>query len=109
MPLKERLIQLLVSDLKNLFHYPILRSKTDVNFIQDIFDGTTWKYFNNQMDSDIGERLIGLQWCWDGADAFTFSGKSFWPGCFSILNFPKDLRGKLHIGMHVTTLCAGKY
>ena len=107
LPLKDRLIKLLLSDLKNLFHYPILRSKTDEAFIQDIYDGTTWKHFENQMDKNADERLIGLQWCWDGADAFTFSGKSFWPGCFSILNFPKDLRGKLHIGMHVTTLCAG--
>ena len=107
MPLKDRLISLLLSDLKNLFYYPILRSKTDTNFIQDTYDGSTWKYFERQMNKQNGEMLIGLQWCWDGADAFTFSGKSFWSGCFSILNFPKDLRGKLHVGMHVTTLCAG--
>ena len=109
MPLKDRLISLLLSDLKNLFYYPILRSKTDSNFIQDTYDGSTWKYFEHQMNKGNGEMLIGLQWCWDGADAFTFSGKSFWPGCFSILNFPKDLRGKLHVGMHVTTLCAGTF
>jgi len=107
MPLKDRLISLLLSDLKNMFYYPVLRSKTDANFIQDLYDGSIWKHFESQMDTANGQKLIGLQWCWDGADAFTFSGKSFWPGCFSILNFPKDLRGKLHVGMHVTTLCAG--
>ena len=55
------------------------------------------------------EKLIGLQWCWDGADSFTFSGKSFWPGCISILNFPLDLRSKLHVGMHVISLCDGNF
>jgi hypothetical protein len=107
LPLKDRLIKLLLSDLRNLFHYPELRSKGNEAFVEDTYDGSCWKSFDRVMDKGKGEKLIGLQWCWDGADAFTFSGKSFWPGCFSILNFPKDLRGKLHIGMHVTTLCAG--
>ncbi len=105
--MKDRLIQLLLSDLKNLFLYPELRSKSSLAFIQDSFDETSWKHFENEMDKSKNEKLIGLQWCWDGADAFTFSGKSFWPGNISIINFPKDLRGKLDIGMHVITLCAG--
>ena len=109
LPLKDRLIKLLLSDLRNLFHYPELRNKGNEAFVEDVYDGSCWKTFDRVMDKRKGEKLIGLQWCWDGADAFTFSGKSFWPGCFSILNFPKDLRGKLHIGMHVTTLCAGTF
>ncbi len=59
------------------------------------------------MDSDLNENFIGLQWCWDGADAFNLSGESFWPGCYSILNFPIDIRSKLNIGLHVVTLCNG--
>ena len=43
---------------------------------------------------------------YNGAESFKKGlGKSFWPGCISILNFPIDLRSKLHIGLHVTTLC----
>ena len=60
------------------------------------------------MDVSKNEYFLGLQYCWDGADAFNFSGKSFWPGCISILNFPKDIRSKMHIGMHVISLCEGK-
>ena len=88
LPLKDRLIQLLLSDLKNLFYYPDLRSKGNISFVEDTYDGTCWKHFANEIDKSKGEAFIELQWCWDGAAAFTFSGKSFWPGCFSILNFP---------------------
>ena len=105
LPLKERLMLLLISDLKNLFYYPNLRSNSNEAFYADIYDGSTWKNLDACMDLDKNERLIGLQYCWDGADAFNFSGKSFWPGCVSILNFPKDLRSKMHIGMHVISLC----
>jgi hypothetical protein len=37
------------------------------------------------------KEILALQYCCDGADAFNLSGKSFWPGCVSILNLPKDL------------------
>jgi hypothetical protein len=108
LPLKDRLYRLLVSDLRNLFHYPELRNLGNEDYIQDTFDGSNWQSFVDLMDSDKNEKLIGLQWCWDGADSFTFSGKSFWPGCISILNFPLDLRSKLHVGMHVISLCDGE-
>ena len=63
MPLKDRLIQLLLSDLKNLFYYPQLRSKGNVAFVQDKYDGAVWKQFASLMDKSKGEELIGLQWC----------------------------------------------
>ena len=53
------------------------------------------------------EVFIGLQFCWDGADMFEFSGKSIWPLAVSILNFPKDLRDKMNIGLHVVAMCIG--
>ena len=107
LPLKERLYLLLISDLRNLFHYPDLRTKTNNAFFEDVYDGSVWHSFQDQMNVQQNEKLIALQYCWDGADCFTFSGKSFWPGCVSILNFPKDLRSKMHIGMHVVTFCNG--
>ena len=109
LPLKDRLIRLLCSDLKNLFYYPELRNRGHVDYVEDNFDGSNWKAFEAQMNPINNERLIGLQWCWDGADAFEFSGKTFWPGCISILNFPLDLRSKMHVGMHVISLCDGNY
>ena len=39
---------------------------------------------------------------------FNKSGKSIWPLSVSILNFPKDLRDKLNIGLHVVAMCSGK-
>ena len=110
LPIKDRLILLLTSDLRNLFHYPSKRHQ-GVNHetrSTDILDGSTWKAFESCMNSDENEKLLGLQWCWDGADAFQIgSGTSFWPGCYSIINFPIDLRSKLHIGLHIVTLCTG--
>ncbi len=53
------------------------------------------------------EVFIGLQFCWDGADMFEKSGKSIWPLAVSILNFPKDLRDKMNIGLHVVAMCPG--
>ncbi len=38
---------------------------------------------------------------------FEFSGKSIWPLAVSILNFPKDLRDKMNIGLHVVAMCTG--
>ena len=105
LPLKDRLFKLLISDLSNLFLYPELRNVGSADYIQDTYDGSNWKSFDDLMN--FNEKLIGLQWCWDGADSFSFSGKSFWPGCISILNFPLDLRSKLHVGMHVISLCEG--
>ena len=108
LPIKDRLALLLVSDIKHFFHYPRLRYKDSKHqqFYTDILDGSTWKSFESLLLPN--ERLIGLQWCWDGAESFKKGlGKSFWPGCISIINFPIDLRSKLHIGLHVTTLCTG--
>ena len=101
---------LLTSDLKNLFLYPERRHRGEHqnHFTTDILDGLTWKTFEECCNKELNERLLGLQWCWDGADIFNKgSGTSFWPGCFSILNFPIDLRSKMHIGLHLNTLCGG--
>ena len=54
-----------------------------------------------------GEAFIGIKFCWDGADMFNFSGKVIWPLAVSILNFPKDLRDKLNIRLHVIAMCSG--
>ena len=55
------------------------------------------------------EYFIGLQWCWDGAQCFTNGStkQSFWPSSVCILNLPIDLRAKMHIGLHVVSLCNG--
>ena len=106
-PMRERLMKLLLSDLVNLFEYNKLRCKGSDDFWEDVYDGQTYKQFEAMMDVTKNEKLLALQYCWDGADAFNFSGKSFWPGCVSILNLPKDLRSKLHIGLFVVSLCDG--
>jgi hypothetical protein len=38
---------------------------------------------------------------------FNFSGKSMWPVCYCIMNFPPSLRDKMHIGMHVASFDNG--
>ena len=56
---------------------------------------------------NVNEKFVGLTFCWDGADLHEFSGKCIWPLCISIVNFPKDLRDKLNIGLHVVSMCSG--
>ena len=53
------------------------------------------------------DRLIGLQFCWDGADTSDYANKTFWPLLVCILNFPKDLRDKLNLEMHMVALYGG--
>ena len=38
---------------------------------------------------------------------FNYSMKSIWPLSVSVLNFPKDLRDKMNIGLHVVAMCSG--
>jgi hypothetical protein len=38
---------------------------------------------------------------------FNYSLKTIWPLSVSILNFPKDLRDKMNIGLHVVAMCSG--
>ena len=106
-PIRERLLLLMKSDLFNFFNYPQYRRKPSRLFYEDIYDGSEWKWFQSKMS--VNERLIGLQMCWDGVDRFSFSGKSMWPLAYSILNFPKDLRSKLFIGLFVASLCEGMF
>jgi len=106
LPIKERLLALLKSDLFKLFYYPTNRKVPSASFREDIFDGTAYKWFESQMQPN--QFFIGLQFCWDGADVFNFSGKSMWPLAISIINFPKDIRDKINLGLHVLSLCKGK-
>ena len=97
------------SDLSNFLNYNDVRHTGGNSWYQDVYDGKNWKRFVAEMDDTKHEKLLALQWCWDGADVFEFSGKVFWPSCLSILNLPLDLRSKPHIGMHVVSICDGKF
>ena len=102
-PLFDRLVGVITSDLRRFLDYENLRPQPCPGFVEDTYDGSQWKWFKNQMDP--GEILIGLTFCWDGADMFNKSGKCIWPLSVSIINFPHELRIKLNIGMHVIAMC----
>ena len=104
-PLIDRLLGIVTSDLKRFLAYASCRQQPLEGYLEDVYDGELWNWFLNQMLP--GEFFIGLTFCWDGADMFEFSGKSIWPLSVSILNFPKDLRDKLNIGLHVIAMCTG--
>ena len=106
-PLVDRLVSILRSDLSKFLNYSNLRPRPEEGCVEDVYDGTVWKEFLNLMNE--AEVFIGINFCWDGADMFEFSGKQIWPLSVSILNFPKDLRDKLNIGLHVIVMCAGLY
>jgi hypothetical protein len=49
-PLADRLKSLLRSDLKRFFTYSKIRRPPTVGFLEDVYDGSTWKWFESQMD-----------------------------------------------------------
>ena len=51
-PLRDRLRRLLSSNLKRFFTYSNIRRPPDPDFIEDIYDGSTWKWFTQQMNRD---------------------------------------------------------
>jgi hypothetical protein len=106
-PLVDRLVAVIRSDLCKFLNYPNLRPMPEDGCIEDVFDGSIWKSFLALMHAD--EVFIGINFCWDGADMFEFSGKQIWPLSISILNFPKDLRDELNIGLHVIAMCSGLF
>ena len=106
-PLVDRLVSILRSDLCKFLNYSNLRPMPEDGCVEDVYDGSVWKEFVTLLNE--GEVFIGINFCWDGADMFEFSGKQIWPLSISILNFPKDLRDKLNIGLHVIAMCSGLY
>ena len=51
-PLRDRLRRLLSSDLKRFFTYSDIRRPPAPDFIEDIYDGSTWKWFTQQMNRE---------------------------------------------------------
>ena len=49
-PLRDRLRKLLVSDLKRFLTYSKIRRPPTEGFLEDIYDGENWKWFEDQMN-----------------------------------------------------------
>ncbi len=105
LPIRDRIIRLLQSDIGKFMQYPKLRRPPRPGYMDDIYDGSCFKHFQSIMENDV--ELIALQVCWDGADLFNHSGKSVWPITWSIMNFPPELRDKLHVGLHCASFDDG--
>jgi hypothetical protein len=72
MTIRDRVSYLLNGDFGRLFDYPKDRNFPMEGYVDDVYDGTGWKAFENELSP--GEELIGIQACTDGADMFNFSG-----------------------------------
>jgi hypothetical protein len=110
MPIKDRIRGLLLSDLKNLFHYEKYRHAiSDEEYIDDVFDTPVYMKLKERIrNKDADGVPIFLQICWDGATMFQFvQGPSMYPTCYSIMNFPPSMRNKVNVGLHVASFCNG--
>ena len=105
LPIRDRITKIIKSEIGLFLQYPVLRRAPVHGYLDDIYDGSNFKYFNSLMLP--GEVLIAIQICWDGADLYNHSGKSIWPVTWSLLNFPPELRDKLHLGMHCASFDDG--
>jgi hypothetical protein len=103
--IRDRIQVFVDGDLRRLFSYPFDRRKPMDGYVDDIYDGSCWQGFQSKLG--VGEELIGIQACTDGADMFNYSGKSMWPLAWSIINFPPNLRDKIHLGMHLASFDTG--
>jgi hypothetical protein len=105
LPCKPRLRTLLESTLlPKLFDFNEYRIK-DPNIISDVYDGSIWQLFESRMGTN--ERLIGVELSWDGTNPFIHGTQTIWPVFCSILNFPSNVRGIMHSGMHMIALDTG--
>jgi len=48
-PLRDRISSLLASDLKKFLNYSNIRRPPALEYIEDIYDGANWKWFESQM------------------------------------------------------------
>ena len=51
-PLRDRIRSLLISDLKRFLTYSTIRRPPSEGFIEDIYDGSNWKWFERQMNKE---------------------------------------------------------
>ena len=51
-PLTDRITSLLKSDLKNFLSYSKLRPPPVNGYIEDVYDGENWQWFESQMNED---------------------------------------------------------
>ncbi len=51
-PFRDRIRYLLMSDLKKILNYSNIRRPPTTDFIEDIYDGENWKWFERQMDPE---------------------------------------------------------
>jgi hypothetical protein len=104
--ISHRISVLLNSDLRNFFSYPTLRPTSEEGMLHDVYDGLTWKWFEE--NKPRGSLFIGIQVSWDGAQMHDRRNtKSMWPLMWSILNFPPELRDKPFLGLHLASLDTG--
>ena len=89
-----------------LFHYNEYRYCYPNDTMSDVYDGEVWKYFEMLMAE--GEKFIGLRFCSDGFDMFTYSGKSACPNIIQILNLPPPLRKTQQNFINRTTKNSGR-
>jgi hypothetical protein len=109
LPIEYRIRHLLNGPLRALLYYNITRwtppSARNKYWFTDIYDGTTWQWFENQMQDN--ERFIGLALCSDGIDIYNMSGKCTNPVQVSIMNLPPNMRNKLHVGLFLWAIDKG--
>ncbi len=51
-PLEDRLRSLLQSNLKRFLNYSKLRVPPTAGYIEDVYDGVNWKWFEQQMNTE---------------------------------------------------------
>lgn len=76
------------------FKYPFTRS-TDVNLLQDIHDGSTYKQLMTSGGSLAMSDSTGLILCSDGVPVFKSSKGSLWPVYLMVTSIPPQERTKV--------------
>jgi hypothetical protein len=73
LPIRDRLLKLLNSDLKNMFQYEKYRYKsTNEEFVEDIFDSTTYKTFKDLIPLDYSLIFLQVNQCMSVLSSYVY-------------------------------------
>ena len=104
LPIEQRILALLQSDLAPMLNYPNLRKTPFGNLSTDWWDGSDWKELQEAHPKLNWANCIVLNMCWDGFQMFDKTDGSAVLMSYQVLNLPPSLRAKIHIGMHACAL-----
>jgi hypothetical protein len=104
----DRLYRLLSGDFAKFMDYPLFRTKTPYDQVDDILDSECFHRIQDEaLQKNPHTNFIGIVACVDKAVLFKSDVVGIEPISYYIANLPGPLRYLVHIGTHIASLTGG--